>query len=152
MIELAFFGGLCALLTAAAIIDARTQRLPDVITLGIGLMGAAYVLVTGGEIGAGVLGAVLGYGLIWGVNALYRARRGHDGVGMGDAKLLAAGGLWIGWFGVPFVVLIGSSLALAVIGYRHLRGDRVAATDRIAFGPYLAAGIAGVAGIQMHLV
>ncbi len=144
----ALFGGLCALLATAAIIDARTQRLPDGLNAAIAALGFAFTVITDRPLSAAFLGAAAGYGTIWCVNALYRARRGHDGVGMGDAKLLAAGGVWVGWFGVPFVVLIGSSLALAVLGFRTLRGQQTAATDRIAFGPYLALAVATVVAIQ----
>jgi leader peptidase (prepilin peptidase) / N-methyltransferase len=149
---IALFIALCVLLAIAANIDARTQRLPDALNAAIALVGVAFVRLTSAPWQDAVFGAVFGYGVIWGVNAFYRARRGHDGVGMGDAKLLAAGGVWVGWFGVPFVVLIGSSLALALLSLKALRGQRIGRTDRIAFGPYLAAGLAVVTAIQIWLV
>lgn len=140
MVEILFLSGLGAGLCAVAFIDARTQRIPDALNVFLALLGLVFAHLEQRWLEA-LLGAGVGYGMIWGVNALYRAAKGRDGVGMGDAKLLAAGGVWVGWFGVPFVVLIASSLAIAVIAFRRLQGHRIAATDRIAFGPALALGV-----------
>jgi leader peptidase (prepilin peptidase)/N-methyltransferase len=148
----AFFATLCALLAIAAAVDLRTHRLPDALNAAIAVLGCAFVAVTHAPVLDALIGAAFGYGLIWGVNALYRARRGRDGVGMGDAKLLAAGGLWVGWFGVPFVVLIAASLALATLAVSALRGKALAPTDRIAFGPFLAVALAVVVALQTWVV
>ncbi|MBU6407353.1 MAG: A24 family peptidase [Alphaproteobacteria bacterium] len=144
MMEILFLSGLGAGLGAAALIDARTQRIPDAVNICLAALGLALALLEERGLEA-LLGGAFGYGMIWGVNALYRARRGRDGIGMGDAKLLAAGGVWVGWFGVPFVVLIASSVAIAVIAVRRLQGHRIGPTDRIAFGPALAFGVFAVA-------
>jgi len=42
----------------------------------------------------------------------FKTLRGKDGLGRGDAKLLAAGGAWCGWMGLPFIVLIASGFGL----------------------------------------
>jgi leader peptidase (prepilin peptidase)/N-methyltransferase len=68
--------------------------------------------------------------------------RGREGLGFGDAKLLAAGGAWLSWQSVPSVVLIAAVLALAVVlGIALVRRTRLSAATRVPFGPYLAAAI-----------
>jgi leader peptidase (prepilin peptidase)/N-methyltransferase len=60
-------------------------------------------------------------------------------MGYGDFKLLAALGAWVGWQGLPVVILLSSVAGAAIgIGVIVVRGQ-----DRnipIPFGPYLAAG------------
>lgn len=144
MIEVLLLAGLAVGLIAASVIDLRTHRIPDAVNAGLLALGLVSAFV-GQRLLEALIGAALGYAMIWGVNAFYRARRGRDGVGMGDAKLLAAGGAWVGWFGVPFVVLVASSGALAILAFRRVQGQPVSPTDRIAFGPFLAIGIMTVA-------
>jgi leader peptidase (prepilin peptidase)/N-methyltransferase len=134
---------LFALLIAVAWIDIKTHRIPDPLNLAIGVAGLAIAALNGAPLLDQLLGAVAGFGLIWAANAYYRARRGRDGIGMGDAKLLAAGGAWLGWAALPFVALIGASLGLAAVAALRLAGRPITADSRIAFGPFLAIGIAG---------
>ena len=67
------------------------------------------------------------------------ALRGIDGLGRGDAKLLAAGGAWCGWIGLPFIVLI-ASLGGIIQGLISgaFRGE---ARRPIPFGPALSLAI-----------
>jgi leader peptidase (prepilin peptidase)/N-methyltransferase len=59
-------------------------------------------------------------------------------MGLGDAKLLAAAGAWLGWQALPGLVVIAALAALAVALAQAARGAKLAATTRIAFGSYLA--------------
>ena len=87
-------------------------------------------------------GAALGYGLIWGLNAYWKKRNGQDGIGMGDAKLLAAAGAWLGPLLLPFVTLIASGCGLIIICFTHLLGGgALTKKTRIAFGPFIAFGL-----------
>lgn len=150
--EFAFAFFLWALLTVAAVIDLRTLRIPDGLNAFIVLVGIVRILTAQPQTAvSAAIGAALGYGLIWGVNALHRARRGHDGIGMGDAKLLAAGGIWVGWFGVPFVVLIAASAALVAVAVIRLAGRPMPQTAKIAFGPFLALGIGAVHALHIWM-
>jgi leader peptidase (prepilin peptidase)/N-methyltransferase len=132
---------LLAGLAAAAMIDLRTGRIPDMLTLGLAVAGLIFAAVLQRDMVAACVGMIAGYAALWAVNRLFRATRGHDGLGMGDAKLLGASGAWLGWAPLPFVVLIASALGLAGVGLARLRGRPVTAGDAIRFGPYLAAGI-----------
>lgn len=87
-----------------------------------------------------IIGAVVGYGLLRGIAWGYRHWRGVDGLGMGDAKLLAAAGAWLGWEALPSVILIGSLSALLVAFGLHLARRPLTLTSRLPFGPALALG------------
>lgn len=127
-------------LLALALIDLRTMLLPDALTLP--LCAAGLVLALAGvtlPVRDALLGAGIGYAAIAGIVLLYRRLRGRDGMGLGDAKLLAAGGAWVGWQALPMVLLVAALGTLAVVLVRT-RG-RAARDLAVPFGPGLAAGI-----------
>ena len=126
-------------LVALSGIDMDTQLLPDSITLPLlwtGLvlnLGAVYT-----SLSTAVVGAAVGYLILWSVYWLFKLVTGKEGMGYGDFKLLAAIGAWLGWTMLPLVILL-SSLVGAVVGvalmvFRHHGRD-----IPIPFGPYLAA-------------
>ncbi len=133
----------CALgwtLLALAWIDARHFLLPDVLTLPLLLAGlAACQVLQPWALQDHLLGAVLGYAVLRAVALAYRALRGRDGVGAGDAKLLAACGAWLGWAALPQVLLLAALLGLGAAGVMRLRGRVVERTTMLPFGPFLAA-------------
>lgn len=130
------FGGiLTAFLCALAWIDFKTFRLPDKLTLPLIVLGLlqSYLLT---DIRASLLGAAIGYLSFVLIEYAFKAIRGKDGLGRGDAKLLAAGGAWCGWSALPMIVLIasGTGILLALMpNYRKI--------GRIPFGPCLVFGI-----------
>ena len=68
----------------------------------------------------------------------YRRLRGRDGLGGGDAKLIAAAGAWCGLAALPFVVLGSAVLGLlAALGLAVTRADMTSRTQ-IPFGPCIA--------------
>lgn len=133
----------CALgwtLLTLAWIDLRHQRLPDVLTLPLLMAGltATWWLEPWGILGH-ALGAVIGYAAFWLVAAGYRAWRGRDGLGPGDAKLLAAAGAWVGWDQLNQVVLLGVVVTLGLALWQF-RG-RFHGSLGVPFGPGLALGL-----------
>lgn len=96
-----------SLLIAAFITDYEHGILPDQITLTLlwlGLIGSLFpVFVTTKQ---AILGAVLGYGIFWGVNEIYKFFRGFDGMFPGDFKLNAAIGAIVGirWL-IPIILI-----------------------------------------------
>jgi leader peptidase (prepilin peptidase)/N-methyltransferase len=71
---------------------------------------------------------------------LYRRLRQREGLGLGDAKFSAAIGAWVGWQGLPTMLLWGSMLGLLFAIALTLRGMRLRLSDRLPFGVFLAAG------------
>jgi len=83
------------------------------------------------------LAAGLGFLGLWAVASAYRALTGREGLGLGDAKLFAATGAWIGLAGLPGALFLAAMSGLAVEIARRALGRR-GWRERLAFGPYLA--------------
>jgi leader peptidase (prepilin peptidase)/N-methyltransferase len=127
-------------LLALATIDLVAWVLPDILTLPLivaGLLLAAW----GGPLsglaspGSSALGATFGYLALAGIGLAYRRLRGREGLGLGDAKLLAAAGAWLGIERLPVVLLAAAllGLALALLQHRELKAETA-----LPFGPALA--------------
>lgn len=132
--------GLSALLLALAAIDLEHLILPDKLTIPgivvgvalqpwIGWVGVRGALI-GAALGAGIL--LVAYGGWWLV-------RREEGLGLGDVKMLALVGAFLGWRGVVVTLFLGA-LAGAVVGVTLLVARRGDAKSRLPFGTFLAAG------------
>lgn len=110
-------------LVAIVFIDLNTMIIPDAISLPLLLLFApasvALGRVTWQE---AVLGAAAGFVPVWLLRALWLRLRGVEGIGLGDAKLLAAVGGVLGWQALPAVVLLGSVQGLLVAVPLRLMG------------------------------
>lgn len=127
-------------LVALAFIDLETGYLPNAITLPLiaaGLIANASGLFI--PLADAVIGAAAGYIVFRVIGALYQSMRDRDGLGQGDAKLLAAIGAWGGWMILPLVVFIGATVTLVVIGVSRLRGNAAPMDQPLPFGPGLCA-------------
>lgn len=123
-------------------IDLAVWRLPNVLTYPLGAAGLVFAAVmVPGQLGDHALGWLLGLGVVVALNLAWRALRGQDGLGWGDAKLLAAGGAWAGWAGLGGILFIAAVAALAFVLILRLRGRTVTADMALPFGPALALGI-----------
>jgi leader peptidase (prepilin peptidase)/N-methyltransferase len=126
-------------LLALGWIDLRSWLLPDVLTLPLIIAGlAAAFLFSPDQLADRALGAALGYLSLMAIAALYRALRGREGLGGGDAKLLAASGAWLGAAALPQVVLLAALSALAAAACLRLAGIRLGIHSALPFGPFLA--------------
>jgi leader peptidase (prepilin peptidase) / N-methyltransferase len=127
------------MLLTAAWIDLRTMLLPDALTLPLLLAGLGVTaLPDAGSTLDHAAAAALGYGALFGIARLYRWLRGREGMGMGDAKLFAALGAWLGLADLPAVLLVASCLGLVAAGGAAIAGRRMTAATAIPFGPFLA--------------
>ena len=135
---------LIGLLLYLAYVDFRTFRLPNSITLpliiaGLGLNAFTSWGFTNAQ--SALIGACLGYVVLWFPNYVYRLIKKQDGIGMGDAKLLAALGAWLGWSSLPGILLIASVSGL-IGGILWLKWNQHGYGHAFPFGPFLA--IAGI--------
>ena len=73
-----------------------------------------------------VLGALFGSMLLWGAAALYKVVRGREGMGLGDVKMMAMVGAFLGLRGafltILFGTLLGSVVGMAIIVVLYLSG------------------------------
>ncbi len=126
-------------------IDFDTQLLPDDITLPLLWLGLLFNINSGfTDLKSAVVGAMVGYLILWSVYWLFKLITGKEGMGYGDFKLLAAIGAWFGWQILPAVILL-SSVAGAVIGIGLILFKGKQGHSAIPFGPFLAIG--GIAAL-----
>ena len=144
-----------ACLVWLAVVDLRTGYLPDAVQVVLALAGFAAALI-GSPIGiswpAALTGAIVNGGIFWGLRWVVSRLKGREAMGLGDVKLVAAGGMWIGPWALPYIMaaggiltLVGAAVAGAATGKPVWRGE-------MPLGPGLAAGIlgtfiAGLAGV-----
>ena len=127
----------CALVALFAI-DLEHHLLPDKITLpGIAVGLILSFIVPPGPVDA-ILGAILGWVVLWAIGEAYFRYSGQEGMGGGDVKMLAMVGAFLGWKLVLVTLVLssvtGSLIGLLVIGLR--RGDMKYA---LPYGTFLAA-------------
>ncbi len=142
---------LAAALVAVAFIDFEHQIIPNEITVPGMALGFGLSLLAPPPFWLdSLLGFALGGGLMWAVSAGYERLRGAIGLGMGDVKLVAMLGAFLGLEAALGTMVLGSLAGLVhgviLIGLRG--GGR---QTRIPFGPALAA--AGLAHVfEPHLL
>jgi leader peptidase (prepilin peptidase)/N-methyltransferase len=129
-------------LLALAAMDLRALVLSDYLTLPLIATGLAVIAWLDIErvpnhLAAAALGGLLIVAVAW----AYRRLRGRDGLGMGDAKLMAAAGAWIGLEGLGAVMLYGVAVTLILVLVKSASGDKVAAETAVPLGAGLAAGL-----------
>jgi leader peptidase (prepilin peptidase)/N-methyltransferase len=119
--------------------DARAYIIPDEFTLGGLLIGLGFS-VAGGGIGFtdAVIGAAVGFFLLWGVGAAGGWLFKQEAMGGGDIKMMAMVGAFLGWKGVLLTIFLGALLGSLVFVPMHLAGSR----RLVPFGIFLALGAA----------
>jgi leader peptidase (prepilin peptidase) / N-methyltransferase len=125
-------------LLVLAIIDLRHRILPNPITLGGTVIGFLFSLVLPPGWLASLIGILIGGGVLFLVGEVYLRLRGIEGMGMGDVKMLAMIGAFLGWKAV-LVTIIFASMSGAIVGGIMLllgKGDMKYA---LPFGTFLSA-------------
>ena len=112
---------LASLVLAVSFIDLKHFVLPNEITSTIiisGLLVNIWISIV--PISESIIGCVTGYSLFFLIEKGFYLLKGTEGLGRGDAKLLAGIGSWLGWVNLPFIILIA-----AITGIRNLSILRV---------------------------
>jgi leader peptidase (prepilin peptidase) / N-methyltransferase len=129
------------------VIDLRHRILPNVITVpGIVVGFAASLWLPPGWLSS-LLGLVIGGGVLFLIGEIYYRTRGVEGMGMGDVKMLAMIGAFLGW-PLMILTLILASFAGSLFGGVMIASGRGGMKAALPFGTFLAVGalIAAVAG------
>jgi leader peptidase (prepilin peptidase)/N-methyltransferase len=129
-------------LLVLALVDAIAFRLPDLLTLPLVVAGlVAAQLLPGEHLLDHAEAAILGYFVFWTIAFVYRHLRGKEGLGLGDAKLAAVAGSWLGLEALPSVLLLASAAGILWVLVRALFKGRDAFAQRIPFGVPLCVAI-----------
>lgn len=132
-LTVALYCGLFSMLLVLSVIDWRTYIIPNGINLTIFVLGLVRLATDFVNWPTYIIG-MASVSLVF---LLLHILTGGNGLGMGDVKLVAAAGLLLGWPKMILAVLVGS-VSGAVIHSIRMKGG---AGHKLAFGPYLAAGI-----------
>jgi leader peptidase (prepilin peptidase)/N-methyltransferase len=128
----------CVLVVLFAI-DLEHQILPNSITLPGIVVGFAFALLGPPGWRASLAGIVLGGGVLYAVAAGYYLVRREEGLGMGDVKMLAMIGAFLGWKAV-LLTLVLASFSGALIGLTLIMVQRGTMKYALPFGTFLALG------------
>jgi leader peptidase (prepilin peptidase)/N-methyltransferase len=140
----------CALIVLFAI-DLEHHLLPNVITLPGIVVGFAFSLFTEPGWRSSLVGIIVGGALPYTIAEIYFRVRHEDGLGMGDVKMLAMVGAFLGWQLMLVTLMLasvgGSIIGLSLVALR--RGDMKYA---LPFGTFLAIGAAVSATVGPDLL
>lgn len=132
-LTVALYCVLFSMLMVLSVIDWRTFTIPNGINLVILILGIIRLVTDLGNWPLYLIGLISVSGVFLLLHILTRGQ----GLGMGDVKLVGAAGLLLGWPKMILAVLVGSISGAVIHSVRMKRG----ADHKLAFGPYLAAGI-----------
>ncbi len=162
-LEAAKWAAFCSLLVVLIFTDLCERLLPDAVNfLGLGI-GIAFSLVVNSADGTALwlsrrlfefsppgpalsladalFGAALGSGLLWVVAEGYFRLRGREGMGLGDVKMMAMAGAFLGPKRTVVTILAGSLLG-SVLGLLFIVAWRKGSNYELPFGTFL--GVAGL--------
>ena len=144
-------------LVVITFIDLDHRIIPDVISLPGTMLGLAFSFVPGFPRPVdSAVGVAIGAGFLFLVLYAYEKIMGEEGMGLGDVKLLAMIGAFLGWQALPVTILVSSLTgSLVGVGYALIKGESVRKFP-VPFGPFLALGAIvhlffGVEIIQWYL-
>jgi leader peptidase (prepilin peptidase)/N-methyltransferase len=107
----------------------------------VGVNAAATSWLPGVHVLDHAIAALIGFAALWSIASLYKYLRGREGMGLGDAKLAAAAGAWLGFAPLPSVLLLASVSGILWIIVAALIRGREALSERIPFGVPLSVAI-----------
>jgi leader peptidase (prepilin peptidase)/N-methyltransferase len=132
------------------VIDLQHQILPNVITLPGTAIGLALSIVLPPGWLSSLIGLLAGAALLFAIMEGYARARGFEGLGMGDVKMLAMIGAFLGW-PLMLLTLVLASFAGSVVGVGMMAARRGGMRTALPFGTFLAVGalVAAVAGTDI---
>ena len=140
----------CALIVLFAI-DLEHHLLPNAITLPGIIVGFVFSLF--GEPGwqSSLIGIAVGAGILWAIAEAYYRIRHEEGLGMGDVKMLAMVGAFLGWQ-LTLLTLMLASVSGTLIGLFLIVTKRGGMKYALPFGTFIALGAASAATIGPQLL
>jgi len=140
----------CALIVLFAI-DLEHQLLPNVITLPLIVVGFLFSFFTEPGWAASLIGILAGGGVLFAIAEIYYRVRHQEGLGMGDVKMLAMVGAFLGWK-LTVLTLMLASFSGTLIGLVLIVSKRGGLQYALPFGTFLALGAAAAATVGPSLL
>jgi len=128
----------CAMVVLFAI-DLEHQILPNAITLPGILVGLVASLWLPPGLRSALVGVLVGGGSLWLLFEIWKWLRGVEALGMGDVKMLAMVGAFLGWEQV-IVTLVLSSVAGSLVGLGLIASGRGSLGSKLPYGTFIALG------------
>jgi leader peptidase (prepilin peptidase) / N-methyltransferase len=152
MNSLHFFAVVLALILVWIIwVDFKSFIIPDIANASLLIIGIIQsVMLQQRGVLEVVAASALGGGVVFLLRQLYFRFRGIEGLGLGDVKFMIAAGTWISLVDVPMMMLLGCISALGTVLVTRAIKSSWQRSDRVAFGPHLALGLATVWGIEQY--
>jgi len=144
--EAAFAVAFAALALVVAKIDLERFEIPDLANISIFILGICWVGASSFKLGEDILAALLralaaGF-FLWAVRAIYGRIRKIEGLGWGDVKLAAAGGVWLAWPQMPAALLLAAVAGILAAAVQGLHARKIpSGQTAIPFGTMLAPSI-----------
>lgn len=107
--------GAVILLAALSEVDLRERLLPNEMVLGFATLGIVFHLTTMARFIAPadvLIGGIAGFGMLYLIRAAANYWYKADALGLGDVKLMGAGGLWLGPDGIMLAMTLGATAGL----------------------------------------
>lgn len=142
--------GAVALLALLSVVDLRRRILPNEMVVGFGTLGIVFHLTTLAQfltVEEVFLGGIIGFLALYLIRYIANRTYGQDALGLGDVKLMGAGGVWLGPDTVMFAMAAGAMAALlhglffAVLQARRTGNSPDFLNLQIPAGPGFAVGI-----------
>jgi leader peptidase (prepilin peptidase) / N-methyltransferase len=140
----------CALIVLFAI-DLEHHLLPNAITLPLIVVGFLFSFFTEPGWASSLIGILVGGGVLFAIAEIYFRVRHEHGLGMGDVKMLAMVGAFLGW-PLTLLTLMLASLSGTVIGLGLIVTKRGGMKDALPFGTFIALGAAAAATVGPRLL
>lgn len=147
------------LLGALAIIDLKHLLLPDKLVFPFFLLGIVFHVTTNFHFSTLLdiaLGVSLGGGLLYAVRFVANALYKQDSLGLGDVKLMAAAGAWLGASDTLMALITGATFGIAhglgIATYQKYKTGSFSKLSRLSLpaGPGFIAGIILIGTLKFH--
>ena len=139
---------LLTILFGIALTDARFYIIPDQVSLGGLVLGLGLAFLPGGiDALDALIGAIVGFGLLGSVAVVGKWMLKKDAMGLGDIKMMAMVGAFLGWAGVLLTVFLGALLGAVIFGPISYKTKKL-----VPFGIFLAAAAAITYGFGSEII
>jgi leader peptidase (prepilin peptidase) / N-methyltransferase len=127
------------ILVGIAMTDARAYIIPDEFSLGGLVIGLLFSLAGGlSSFGTALLGAAVGFGVLWIVGTVGTWIFKEEAMGGGDIKMMAMVGAFVGWPGVLLTIFLGALIGSLIFVPLLVAGQK----KLVPFGIFLSIGAA----------